>query len=159
MAKSDISDQLTEARKNVELLKVQLDEDIDVTNEMSYSDEELQRLLRRLPVVMFQASQKVVMKFIDFKDAKRRTKKEMAIAMMQANAQKDTEGLTAEADRRAWAQRQANVEEAEIDEIQAEAEYRMAEFHFNAYDNLYMAVKKMTDMRMAENAAQARANR
>lgn len=157
--KPDVTDQLTKARENVELLKVQLDEDIDVTNEMAYSDEELQRLLRRLPVVMFQASQKVVMKFIDFKDAKRRTKKEMAIAMMQANAQKDTEGLTAEADRRAWAQRQPNVEEAEIDEIQAEAEYRMAEFHFNAYDNLYMAVKKMTDMRMAENAAQARANR
>ena len=157
--KPDVTEQLAEARKNVELLKVQMDDDIDVTNEMAYTDEELQRLLRRLPVVMFQASQKVVLKFIDFKDAKRRTKKELAIAMMQANAMKDQEGLTAEADRKAWAQNQPNVEAADIAEIQAEAEYRMAEFHFNAYDNLYMAVKKMTDMRMAENAAQARANR
>lgn len=157
--KPKIDDQLAEARKNVEILKVQMEDDIDVKNEMSYSDEELQRLLRRLPVVMFQASQKVVLRFIDFKDAKRRVKKEMALAMMQANAVKETEGLTAENDRRSWAQRQKNVEEAEIAEIQAEAEYRMAEFHFNAYDNLYMAVKKMADMRMAENAAQARANR
>ncbi len=157
--KPKIDDQLAEARKNVEILKVQMEDDIDVKNEMSYSDEELQRLLRRLPVVMFQASQKVVLRFIDFKDAKRRVKKEMALAMMQANAVKETEGLTAENDRRSWAQHQKNVEDAEIAEIQAEAEYRMAEFHFNAYDNLYMAVKKMADMRMAENAAQARANR
>lgn len=157
--KPKIDDQLADARKNVEMLKVQMNDDIDVANEMSYSDEELQRLLRRLPVVMFQASQKVVLKFIDFKDAKRNVKKEMAIAMMQANAMKDSEGLTAEADRKAYAQNSTGVEQAEIAEIQAEAEYRMAEFHFQAYDNLYMAVKKMADMRMAENAAQARANR
>jgi hypothetical protein len=157
--KPKIDDQLAEARKNVEILKVQMEDDIDIKNEMSYSDEELQRLLRRLPVVMFQASQKVVLRFIDFKDAKRNVKKEMAIAMMQANAMKDSEGLTAEADRKAYAQNSAGVEQAEIAEIQAEAEYRMAEFHFQAYDNLYMAVKKMADMRMAENAAQARANR
>lgn len=157
--KPKIDDQLAEARKNVEILKVQMEDDIDVKNEMSYSDEELQRLLRRLPVVMFQASQKVVLRFIDFKDAKRNVKKEMALAMMQANAMKDSEGLTAEADRKAYAQNSAGVEKAEIAEIQAEAEYRMAEFHFQAYDNLYMAVKKMADMRMAENAAQARANR
>lgn len=159
MAKKQIDDQLAIARKNVEVLKVQLEEDIDVANEMAYSDAELQRLLKRLPVVMFQASQRVVLKFIDFKDAKRMVKKELAVAMMQANALRDKEGLTSEKDRSAWAQNQKNVDAAEIAVIQAEAEYRMAEFHFNAYDNLYMAVKKMTDMRMAENAAQERANR
>jgi hypothetical protein len=159
MAKKQIDDQLAIARKNVEVLKVQLEEDIDVANEMAYSDTELQRLLKRLPVVMFQASQRVVLKFIDFKDAKRMVKKELAVAMMQANALRDKEGLTSEKDRSAWAQNQKNVDAAEIAVIQAEAEYRMAEFHFNAYDNLYMAVKKMTDMRMAENAAQERANR
>lgn len=158
MAKK-VDDQLAIARKNVEVLKVQLEEDIDVANEMAYSDAELQRLLKRLPVVMFQASQRVVLKFIDFKDAKRNAKKELAIAMMRANALRDKEGLTSEKDRSAWAQNQVNVDKAEIAVIQAEAEYRMAEFHFNAYDNLYMAVKKMTDMRMAENAAQERANR
>lgn len=157
--KPKIDDQLAEARRNVEILKVQMEDDIDVKNEMSYSDEELQRLLRRLPVVMFQASQKVVLRFIDFKDAKRNVKKEMALAMMQANAMKDSENLSAEADRKAYAQNSAVVEKAEIAEIQAEAEYRMAEFHFQAYDNLYMAVKKMADMRMAENKAQERANR
>lgn len=152
-------DQLNIARKNVEVLKIQLEQDIDVGNEMSYSDEELKRLLKRLPVVMFQASQKVVLKFIDFKDAKRMVKKELAVSMMQANALKDSEGLTSSEDRKAYAQNSKNVEKAEVELIQAEAEYRMAEFHFNAYDNLYMAVKKTADMRMAENAAQERANR
>lgn len=154
---NEVDKQLQVARQNVEVLKIQLEQDIDVGNEMAYSDEELKRLLKRLPVVMFQASQKVVLKFIDFKEAKRRVKKELAIAMMKANAQKET--LSSADDRKAWAQDQKNVEKAEVELIQAEAEYRMAEFHFNAYDNLYMAVKKMVEMRMAENAAQERANR
>lgn len=121
MAKPKIDDQLAKARENVEILKVQLEEDIDVANEMAYSDAELQRLLRKLPTVMFQASQRVVLKFIDFKDAKRMVKKELAIAMMQANAMRDSEGLTSEKDRTAWAQNQPNVDKAEIDLIQAEA--------------------------------------
>jgi hypothetical protein len=156
---SDVESRLTSARRNVEILKVQLDEDIDVVNEMSYTDAELDKLLRKLPVVMFHQSQKVVLAFIDWKDAKRKVKKEFALSMMEANTKKDKLGLTSEADRRAWAQYRKNVELAEVEEIQAEAQYRMAEFHFQAYDNLYMAVKKMTDKRMAENAAQARATR
>ena len=155
--KPDVTDQLVEARKNIEVLKVQMDDDIDVTNELAYSDEQLKRLATKLPRIMFQASQTVVLKFIDFKDAKRKVKKELALAMMQANQMKDD--LSSAEDRKAWAQNADNVEKAEIDLIQAEAEYRMAEFHFQAYDNLYMAVKKMIDMRMAENAAQERANR
>ena len=155
--KPDVTDQLVEARKNIEVLKVQMDDDIDVTNELAYSDEQLKRLATKLPRIMFQASQRVVLKFIDFKDAKRKVKKELAIAMMQANQMKDE--LSSAEDRKAWAQNADNVEKAEIDVIQAEAEFRMAEFHFQAYDNLYMAVKKMIDMRMAENAAQERANR
>lgn len=153
---SDVEDKLAIARRNVEVLKVQMDDDIDVKNEMSYTDEELKRLLKKLPVIMFQASQSVVMKFIDFKDAKRMVKKEFAIAMMQANSKPD---LKSAEDRKAWAQNSKIVDDAEVDLINAEAAFRMAEFHFQAYDNLYMAVKKMTDMRMAENAAQDRANR
>lgn len=156
---ADIQAQLKQARANVELLKVQMDDDIDVQNEMAYSDQELQRLLTKLPKIQFQAAQRQILKFIDWKDAKRTVKKEMAIQMMKANTMKDKHGLTAEADRRAWAQNTSAVEKAEINEIQTEAEYRMAEFHFQAYDNLYMAVKKMADMRMAENKAQERANR
>lgn len=159
MTKSKVDDQLAVARNNVEVLKIQLEQDIDVGNELSYSDEELKRLLKRLPVVMFQASQKVVLKFIDFKDAKRNVKKELALAMMQANTLKESEDLTSAEDRKAYAQNSKSVEKAEVTLIQAEAEYRMAEFHFNAYDNLYMAVKKTADMRMAENAAQDRATR
>lgn len=158
MAKQS-NNQLDAARRNVEILKVQLEEDIDVVNEMSYTDAELDKLLRRLPVIMFKQSQVVVLRFIDWKDAKRMVKKEFTLAMMEANTKKDKLGLTSEKDRTAWAQCRPNVEKAEINEIEAEAGYRMAEFHFQAYDNLYMAVKKMTDKRMAENAAQHRATR
>jgi len=43
--------------------------------------------------------------------------------------------------------------------INAEAEYKMAEFHLAAYDNLYMAVKKLVEMRIEQNRAQANADR
>jgi len=153
--KNDIEDKLALARTNVEILKVQMNDDIDVTNELAYTDAELERLLKRLPVVMFQQSQSVVLKFIDFKDAKRKVKKELALAMMEANQKKSD--LSSADDRKAWAQNSRKVEVAEVELIQAEAAYKMAEFHFQAYDNLYMAVKKMIDSRMAENAAQRRA--
>lgn len=152
---TEIEDKLAQARTNVEILKVQMNDDISVTNELAYTDSELERLLKRLPVVMFQQSQSVVLKFIDFKEAKRKVKKELALAMMQANEKKSD--LTSVDDRKAWAQNTRKVELAEVELIQAEAAFKMAEFHFQAYDNLYMAVKKMIDSRMAENAAQRRA--
>lgn len=153
----EVEDKLKTARQNVEVLKIQMDENISVANEMAYSDEELERLLKKLPVVMFRQSQVVVLKFIDYKDCKRKVKKELALAMMKANQMK--EELSSADDRKAWAQNDRSVEMAEIDLINAEAEYKMAEFHFQAYDNLYMAVKKMIDKRTAENAAQERASR
>jgi hypothetical protein len=93
---------------------------------------------------------------IDFKDAKRKLKKEQAIAMMQAQAKPE---LTAADDRKAWAYDRKNVEDAEIDLINAEAAYKMAEFHLAAYDNLYMAIKKLVEMRIEQNRAQANAER
>lgn len=156
MKRSDAETRLEDSRKHVRDLKIALEHDTDVSNDMAYSDEEIQKLLRKLPVVMFHASQSVVLKLIDFKEAKRKLKKEQAIAMMQANQKSD---LTAADDRKAWAYTQKNVENAEIDLINAEAESKMAEFHFDAYDNLYMAIKKLVEMRIAQNAAQNNADR
>ncbi len=156
MKTSDAKKKLDEARKNIAALKVTLEHDTDVSNEMAYSDQEIEKLLRKLPVVMFHAAQQVVIKMIDFKDAKRKLKKEQAIAMMKAQAKSE---LTAADDRKAWAYDQKNVENAEIDLINAEAEYKMAEFHMAAYDNLYMAIKKLVEMRIEQNRAQANADR
>lgn len=148
--------QLDEAKQKIEDLKIQLEYDTDVAEEMAYTDEEIQKLLKKLPVVMFQAAQSVVIKLMDYKEAKRKLKKEYAIAMMKAQHQDD---LSAAEDRKAWANDQDNVEQAEIDLINAEAEYKMAEFHLNAYDNLYMAIKKLVEMRMEQNKAQDNADR
>lgn len=157
MAKNnDPLKKLDQAKKQITALKIQLEHDTDVANEMAYTDEEIQKLLKKLPVVMFHAAQAVVIKLIDFKEAKRRLKKEHAIAMMKAQNKKD---LSAAEDRKAWANDQKNVENAEIDLINAEAEYKMAEFHMAAYDNLYMAIKKLVEMRIAQNAAQDNADR
>lgn len=156
MKTSDAEKKLDAARQHIQALKVTLEHDTDVANELAYSDEEIQKLLRKLPVVMFHAAQAVVLKLIDYKEAKRKLSKEKAIAMMKANAKKE---LTASKDREAWAYDQSNVEDAEIDLINAEAEYKMAEFHMAAYDNLYMAIKKLVEMRIAQNAAQNNADR
>lgn len=156
MKRSDAKSKLEISRQQIRDLKIQLEHDTDVSDALPYTDDEIQRLLRKMPVVMFHASQSVVLKLIDFKEAKRKLKKEQAIAMMQANHKKD---LGAAEDRKAWAYTQKNVEAAEIDLINAEAEAKMAEFHYNAYDNLYMAIKKLVEMRIAQNAAQSNADR
>lgn len=143
-------------KRQIVTLKQQLEADIDVADELRYTDEEIEKLLKKLPVVMFHAAQSVVLRLIDAKEAKRRLKKELAVQMMKANLRKT---LTAADDRKAWAQRQPAVERAEIAVINTEAELKMAEFHYTAYDNLYMAIKKLTEMRIEQNRAQERANR
>lgn len=156
MKRSDAESKLEKSRQQVRDLKVTLENDTNVANELAYSDEEIQKLLKKLPVVMFKASQSEVIAMIDFKEAKRKLKHEQAVAMMQANHKKD---LTAADDRKAWAYTQKNVEHAEIDLINAEAAYKMAEFHYAAYDNLYMAIKKLVELRIAQNSAQNQADR
>lgn len=156
MKRSEAKNKLEISRQQVRDLKITLEHDTDPKDTLPYTDDEIQRLLRKLPVVMFHASQSVVLKLIDFKEAKRKLKKEQAIAMMQANHKKE---LTAAEDRKAWAYNQKNVEDAEIDLINAEAESKMAEYHFDSYDNLYMAIKKLVEMRIAQNAAQSNADR
>lgn len=156
MKTSEAENKLQQARQNINALKVTLEHDTDVSNELAYSDAEIEKLLKKLPVVMFQAAQAVVLKLIDHKEAMRKVKKEKAIQMMKANHRAD---LTSAEDRKAWAYDQKSVEDAEIDAINAEAEYKMAEFHLAAYDNLYMAIKKLVEMRIAQNAAQNNADR
>lgn len=142
-------------KQQIRDLKNTLDTDIDISDELSYTDEQIEKLLKKLPVVMFQAAQNVVLRLIELKEGKRRLKKTMAQQMMIARANKD---LTAAPDRRAWAESSQEAEDAEIVVINAEAEYKMAEFHYQAYDNLYTAIKKLSSMRIEQNKAQERAN-
>lgn len=134
-------------------LKYEVEDDINVTNELRYTDEEIEKLLRKLPVVMFQAAQTIVLRLMDYKEAKRRLKKTFAVQMMKANQRKD---LTAAPDRKAWAEDTKEFEKAEIDVINAEAEYKIAEFRLEMLENLYLGVKKMVIMRTAQAEAEDR---
>lgn len=137
-------------------LKTEVESEIDVTNEVKYTDEEIERLLRKLPVVMFQAAQTIVLRLMDFKEAKRKQKKVLALQIMKANARKE---LTSATDRKAWAENTKDFEKAEIEVINAEAQYKIAEYRFEMLDNLYMGVKKLIIMRTAQNDAEERYSR
>ncbi len=141
-------------KREIEGLKRALETDIDITDEIAYSEEQIEKLLKKLPVVMFNAAQKVVLRLIDLKEAKRMLRKVTAMQMMIARAKPE---LTAVGDRKAWAEQSPEVEAAEIAVINAEAEYRAAEFHYEAYDNLYTAIKKLSQMKIEQNKAQERA--
>lgn len=143
-------------KREITALKQTLDTDIDVGNEIAYTDEQIERLLKKLPVVMYDAAQRIVVRLIEFKEAKRRLKKTIAMEMMKA---RNDPKLTAVGDRKAVAENSQPVEDAEIVLINAEAEYRIAELHYDAYDNLFTAIKKLSAMRIEQNRAQDAANR
>lgn len=147
------SKSIEQVKDEIANLKYEVEDDINVTNELTYTDEEIERLLRKLPVVMFQAAQTIVLKLIEFKEAKRRLKKEFAIQMMKANHNK---ALKAAPDRKAWAEDTKEYERAEIAVINSEAEYKIAEFRLEMLENLYLAVKKMVVMRTAQAEAEDR---
>lgn len=153
---SDVNEKaLAITKQEITALKQYMESDIDVSDEIAYTDEQIERLLKKLPVVMFTAAQNVVLKLIELKEAKRRLKKTFAVEMMKA---RQDATLTAVGDRKAVAEGSQEVEDAEIVLINAEAEFKMAEFHYEAYDNLYTAIKKLSTMRIEQNKAQDRAS-
>lgn len=151
---SDNEKALALTKREIEALKQTLDTDINIEDEIAYTDDQIERLLKKLPVVMYDAAQRIVLRLIEFKEAKRRLKKTLAMEMMKA---RQDPKLTAAGDRKAVAENSQAVEDAEIVLINAEAEYRIAEFHYQAYDNLYTAVKKLSSMRTEQIKAQERA--
>lgn len=149
------ADKIALTKREITSLKQSLEADINVKDEIKYTDEEIEKLLKKLPVVMYQAAEVIVLRLIDYKEAKRVLRKTMAMQLMTANQNPE---LTAAPDRRAWAENRPEVENAEIDLINAEAEYKIAEFHYEAYDNLYNAIKKLSSMRIEQNKAQQRSH-
>lgn len=147
------SKSIEQVKDEIANLKYEVQDDIDIKNELKYTDEEIEKLLRKLPVVMFQAAQTIVLRLMDYKEAKRRLKKEFAVQMMKANHDKK---LTAAPDRKAWAENTKQFEQAEIAVINAEAEYKIAEFRLEMLENLYLGVKKMVVMRTAQAEAEDR---
>lgn len=143
-------------KREIQSLKQNLEADLDIDEEIAYTDEQIEKLLKKLPVVMYDAAVNVVSRMIEYKESKRRLRKVMAMEMMKARQNPD---LTAAPDRKAVAENTQAVEDAEIVVINAEAEYKMAEFHLGAYDNLFTAIKKLSNMRIERNKAEAAANR
>ena len=139
-----------------EIKGLEYEADIDISEELKYTDDEIEKLLRKLPVAMFQAAQTLVLRFMDFKEAKRNLKKTFAVQMMKAN---NNAKLSAAPDRKAQAENSQPYERAEINLINAEAQYKIAEFRLEMLDNLYLAIKKMVIMRNSQNESEDRYSR
>lgn len=115
-----------------------------------YSDDQIQTLLKRLPRTKYSAAEEVAAKLVEYKDAKRNLDKVKAQQHMRARGKNE---LTSDGDRKAWAATQPETQEAESMLITAEAEYKMAEMRYEAYDDLFNAVRKLANIRLAQNTA------
>lgn len=149
----DVQSKLELTRQEIRALKSGFDNDVDITDVVPYTDQQLEAMLQKLPVVMFHQSQASMLKLIEFRDAKRNLKQVMGRLRMQAGHNPD---LKASDDRKAWVDAHPDVEAAEIQVINAEAEFRMSELHLASYDNLYTALKKIISIHNDQNVAQGR---
>jgi hypothetical protein len=67
--------------------------------------------------------------------------------------------LTAADDRKAWVMTQFDVHDAELVYLTAQADYKGAELKYEAVDDLFSAVRKLANMRIADNESVNNANK
>lgn len=130
--------------------ELELLEGVEVGQVDLYTDEEIKTLLKRLPRTKYKYAEDVANALITFRDAKRELDK--VKAQMHLRARQDAK-LTSDGDRKAWAQSQPETEAAEIALINAEAEFKMAEMRYEAYDDLFNAVRKLANMQIEKDQA------
>jgi hypothetical protein len=112
-------------------------------------------LLKKLPDAMFHQGKKLVEALVEFKDKKQALKTVYSRKLLEANYDED---LKAANERKAWAESHPEYLTAEEDLIIAEGNYKAAELHYSAYDNLYTAVKKASGMVTNQGLNQNRNN-
>lgn len=151
-----MSKSIEEIQSEISNVKMALREGVEVEEIDRYTIDQVETLLKKLPRTKFMAAQEVANKLILFKEAKRNLKKVQAQQMMIANA---NPALTAAPDRKAAADNSDEVEMAEIQLIDAEAQMKMAEFLHEAHDDLFTAVKKIAAIKIAQEEDARNANR
>jgi len=147
--------------ENQELIKqradlIKLKEEFDqesLPDGQRWNEDDIMSLLRKLPVAIFNQGNKVVETMVVMKLAKQEVRKVFTKKLLEANYDPD---LKAANERKAWAENQSEYLEAEEKLIMAEGSYKAAELHYQAYDNLYTAVKKASAIVTNQNLNQVR---
>lgn len=86
--------------------------------------------------------------------ANKKVKSLRASKRLQASKKKDTLGLSSDEDRKAWVDQQEDVQNAEIELINAEAEMLAAKLGYECLDDLFTAGKKIMGWLVDEDKSQ-----
>jgi hypothetical protein len=133
-------------------LRKEFAEESDPSGE-TWTEYEIQQLLKKIPIAMYNQGDKVVQAMIELKMAKQNIRKIFTTKVLEANYDADLKSAT---ERKAWAENSPEYLKAEEEQIIAEGNYKAAELHLAAYDNLFTAVKKASSLVELQNRAQFR---
>lgn len=136
----------------LEKLKQQFENET-VASGTVYTIEELQKLLRSIPISIFNQGNKVVECLIDFKNKKRELRKVYSSKLLEANFDHD---LKSAGERKAWVENSQEYLSAEEELILSEGNYKASDLHLEAYNNLFTAVKKAASLITEQDKAQSR---
>ena len=147
-----MENKLSNQRKEMEILKQKFIDET-VADGIPYTQEEIASLIRKIPIATFNQGTLVAQSMVDYKEAKRNLKKVYNTKLLEANYDQD---LKSAGERKAWAENSKEYEDAEIELIIADGNYKAADLHYKAYENLFTAVKKAASLIEDQNKAASR---
>ena len=143
-------------KQELELFKLDMDKLINIKPKQ-FEVAQVAHMVTAIPERKWNSAQAVVNGTIAHKDAKAKLKRIKAQKQLEANANKETYG-SAE-DRKAYTENSREVQSAEVDLINAEAELLSAKLAYECLDDLYNAGKKIMSYLLAQNKAEDDYNR
>jgi len=147
-----MENKLATQRKQLEELKQKFIDET-VADGIPYTQQQVEVLITKIPIAIFNQGTALTQAMVDYKEAKRNLKKIYNMKLIEANYDED---LKSAGERKAWAENHKETQEAEEDLIIAEGNYKAAELHYKAYENLFTAVKKMATLIEDQNKAASR---
>ena len=147
-----MDDKLTSQRKSLEALKQQFIDET-VADGIPYTQQEVEILIKKIPIAIFNQGNELTTAMLTYKEAKRNLKKVYNQKLIEANFDSDFKSAN---ERKAFAENSKEYDEAEQDLIIAEGNWRAAELHYKAYENLFTAVKKIAGLIEDQNKAASR---
>ena len=146
------NEELTKQKQELAELKQKFEQE-SLPDDQRWNEDEIMSLLRKLPVAIYNQGNEGVTTMVAMKIAKQNLRKTFTSNLLRANYDSD---LKAANERKAWAENQPDYLKAETELILAEGAYKAAELHYTAYENLYTAVKKASQIVTNQNLNQVR---
>lgn len=147
-----MDNKLATQRKQLEELKQKFIDETTASG-IQYTEQEVRLLIKQIPIAIFNQGNKLVETMTEFKDAKRNLKRVYSQKLLEANYDEE---LKSAGERKAWAENHKEYQEAEENLIILEGNYKAAELHYKAYENLFTAVKKIASLIEDQNKAASR---